>query len=119
MGQQDSDVDGIDADAINAILVVALGFMVVLLIICILYVIVASLLIHGARKGKPGLLIPWVVLTAITFIYDCAKIIQTIVNYWEDPVYMGQVCGLIGVVVFFWQQLRRGDFSASNEMRKM
>jgi len=128
--QQDSDVDGIDADAINAILVVALGFMVVLLIICILYVIVASLLIHGARKGKPGLLIPWVVLTAITFIYDCAKIIQTIVNYWEDPVYMGQVCGLIGchmgiasylivVVVFFWQQLRRGDFSASNEMRKM
>jgi hypothetical protein len=70
------------------------------------------------------------VLTAITFIYDCVKIIQAINNYWDSPVYMGQVCGLIGchmgiasyliVIVFsFRQQLRRGDASASNEMRKM
>ena len=88
--------------------------MVVLLVICILYVIVASLLIHGARKvlknptslqqsdennhpqGKAGLLIPWIVLTVITFIYDCIKIIQVIYNYWDSPRYMGLVCGLIG-----------------------
>ena len=31
----------------------ALGMMIVLLIICILYVVIASLLIHGARKVQP------------------------------------------------------------------
>jgi uncharacterized membrane protein YhaH (DUF805 family) len=128
--QEGSNEDGIDADAINTILIFAIGMMVVLLVICILYVIVASLLIHGARKGKAGLLIPWIVLTVITFIYDCIKIIQVIYNYWDSPRYMGLVCGLIGchmgiasylivIVYSFRLQLRRGDASASNEMRKM
>jgi len=118
------------SEDLNTILGSALGMMIVLLIICILYVVIASLLIHGARKGKPGLLIPWIVLTVITYIYDCVQLILSINNNWERPVYMGFVCGLIGchmgiaslcivIVYSFWLQLRRGDGSASNEMRKM
>jgi hypothetical protein len=104
--------------------------MIALLVICILYVVIASLLIHGARKGKAGLLIPWIVLTAITFIFDCVQLIFTIINYICNPFYLGIVCGLIGchmgiasyLLVIVWsfrQQLRQGDASASNEMRKM
>ena len=66
--------------------------MAILLIICIGYVVVASLLIHGARKvglrsicaklflytcfqEKPGLFMPWIILTVISFIFDWIEII--------------------------------------------
>ena len=39
---------------------------------------------------------PWVVLTVISFIYDCVQIIRAITNYIDDPHYLGLTCGLIG-----------------------
>ena len=71
--------------------------MAILLIICIGYVVVASLLIHGARKvgsrsisaklflyncfqEKPGLLMPWIILTVISLIFDVIQIIGNMVN---------------------------------------
>jgi hypothetical protein len=127
---QASNNDDIKVDDINKLLGFTFVMMIALLVICILYVVIASLLIHGARKGKAGLLIPWIVLTAITFIFDCVQLIFTIINYICNPFYLGIVCGLIGchmgiasyLLVIVWsfrQQLRQGDASASNEMRKM
>ena len=61
--------------------------MAIFLIICIGYVVVASLLIHGARKvglrgicanffqGRPDLWLPWIILTVISFIFDWIEII--------------------------------------------
>ena len=72
--------------------------MAILLIICIGYLVVASLLIHGARKvgfrklrkeehffiaffqGKPGLLMPWIILTVISLIFDVIQIIGNMAN---------------------------------------
>merc|ERR1719342_1047445 len=51
-----------------------------LLLVCIGYVVVASLLIHGARKEKPGLMMPWIILTVISLIFDVIQIIGNMVN---------------------------------------
>jgi len=112
---------GSDKEAINGALGGAFVLMIALLVICVLYVVVASLLIHGARKGKPGLLMPWLVLTVISFIYDLVQLITTINNnLGVNPTKMGINCGLIGchmaiaswlilIVWSFRQQLRGGN----------
>jgi len=41
---------------------------ILVLVISVLYIMYASLLIHGARKGRPGLLTPWLVLTCVTMV---------------------------------------------------
>jgi len=41
---------------------------ILVLVISVIYVIYASLLIHGARKGRPGALTPWLVLTCVTMV---------------------------------------------------
>merc|ERR1712080_127976 len=45
--------------AANVALIFSIVMMAILCIICVGYVIVASMLIHGARTSKPGLLMPW------------------------------------------------------------
>merc|ERR1719495_822039 len=59
----------------NAALGVAIAMSAILCLLCLGFVIVASMLIHGARKGRPGLLMPWIVLTIISFIYYIVRII--------------------------------------------
>jgi len=119
---QGSNGDTLNKEDVNNVLGFAVVMMVVLLVICILYVIVASLLIHGARKGKPGLLVPWMVLTVITLIYAMVQLIRTVVVYIDNPTVLGLNCGLIGcfiglasylmaIVFSFRQQLREGDAS--------
>jgi len=41
---------------------------ILVLVISVLYIMYASLLIHGARKGRPWLLTPWLVLTCVTMV---------------------------------------------------
>ena len=80
--------------------------MAIFLILCIGYVVVASLLIHGARKvglrsicanfsyicfqGRPDLLMPWIILTVISFIFDWILII----GYMVYAVHAAWVSGL-------------------------
>jgi len=72
--------------------------MAILLIICIGYVVVASMLIHGARKEKPGLLMPWIVLTIISLILNLVQLIGNLIQG-----YFGAVgSGLVGFVVAFY-----------------
>jgi len=67
-------------DTTTAVLAFTTAMMAILLIICIGYVVVASLLIHGARKEKPGLFMPWIILTVISLIFDVIQIIGNMVN---------------------------------------
>ena len=76
--------------------VITTVIMTIFLVICIGYVVVASLLIHGARKvgvrsicanfshicfqGRPDLLLPWIILTVITLILNWGQLIGHIVN---------------------------------------
>jgi amino acid transporter len=73
-------------------LVIAFAFLAVYLIVCLGYVVVASLLIHGARTAKPGLMMPWIILTAIGFVLDLISMIRYIV--------MGYFAGLGGGLLF-------------------
>jgi len=74
------------------------AMMAILLIICIGYVVVASMLIHGARKEKPGLLMPWIVLTIISLILNLVQLIGNLIQG-----YFGAVgSGLVGFVVAFY-----------------
>jgi len=41
---------------------------ILVLVISVLYIIYASLLIQGVRKGRPWLLTPWLVLTCVTMV---------------------------------------------------
>merc|ERR1711936_358904 len=68
----------------------AIAMMVTLL--CLFYLVTASLLIHGARKGKAGLLVPWMVVTFLSLVYDLVQIIATVVRLEA----LGAVFGVIG-----------------------
>merc|ERR1712107_149747 len=57
---------------------------------CLGYAVVASILIHGARKGRPDLLMPWIILTVISFIFDWILII----GYMVYAVHAAWVSGL-------------------------
>merc|ERR1719228_2606254 len=54
--------------------------MTILLILCIFYIIISSLLIHGARTGRPGLLMPWIVLTCISMVLNVLNVIGSFIN---------------------------------------
>jgi len=64
----------------NVTLGFAIAMSVIMLILCLGLVIVTSMLIHGARKGRPGLLMPWIVLTIISFIFYVVRIIGNFVS---------------------------------------
>merc|ERR1712045_957097 len=85
-----------DAQSVTTtVLAWATAMMAILLIICIGYVVVASMLIHGARKEKPGLLMPWIVLTIISLILNLVQLIENLIQG-----YFGAVgSGLVGFVV--------------------
>ena len=48
---------------------------------CVLYTLFASLFIHGARTGHPGLLTPWLVLTAICMGLNILNIITGLIQH--------------------------------------
>jgi hypothetical protein len=78
--EQGDALAGLGGDTTTTFLAFTTALMAILLIICIGYLVVASLLIHGARKGKPGLLMPWIILTIISLIFDLIQILGNMVN---------------------------------------
>jgi len=76
------------------------AMMAILLIICIGYVVVASMLIHGARKAKPGLMMPWLVLTIISLLLNLVQIIGNLYNGYYNVVYSGLFGFIIGFYIF-------------------
>jgi len=67
------------SDAVNAAGTWGIIVTSILLIIYVLYVVVASMLIHGARKEKPGLMMPWIILTIFYMILAVVQIISYVV----------------------------------------
>jgi hypothetical protein len=66
--------DGLDvANIANgfAIAVSAIG-----LAIFVFYIVIASLLIHGARTENSCMIMPWLILTVIGLVYDIVLFIQ-------------------------------------------
>jgi len=99
---------------------VALGFAIamsaIMLILCLGLVIVTSMLIHGARKGRPGLLMPWIVLTIISFIYYIVRIIGFFVsgNYGQaGSTVFALVIGIyLWIVVWSFREQLKGQLGA-------
>jgi len=68
------------------------------LMISILYIISASLLIHGARKGRPGLMTPWLLLTCVIMVVQAISIFIFLANIMKTVnilYFLGTVAGLV------------------------
>merc|ERR1711872_192485 len=72
-----------------AVGIVGIIVLVVLLLIAVLYLGIASALIHGARTGRPGLLMPWIVLTAVTLFLDVINILWSLISLVIQPLILG------------------------------
>merc|ERR1712142_23700 len=59
--------------------IVWIVIVVVFLLISVLYIGIASALIHGARTGRPGLLMPWIVLTGVTLFLDVISMLVSLI----------------------------------------
>jgi len=81
--------------AANVALIFSIVMMAILCIICVGYVIVASMLIHGARTSKPGLLMPWIILTIVSLIYDLIRIVGYLIAL--DFTHLGS--SIVGMVI--------------------
>merc|ERR1712013_590618 len=69
-----------------------------ILIISLLYIICASLLIHGARKGRPGLMTPWLLLTCVIMVAQALSIFIYLANIKKTVnilYFLGTVAGLV------------------------
>ena len=85
--------------------------MAVVLIIFIIDIFIVSLLIHGARKvcystynttnhfflrkGQPGFLTPWIVLTAISLVLQVLSIILTLIT----QAWASSFAGFVGLII--------------------
>eukprot|EP00092_Neocalanus_flemingeri_P025004 GFUD01027116.1.p1 GENE.GFUD01027116.1~~GFUD01027116.1.p1 ORF type:complete len:177 (+),score=20.52 GFUD01027116.1:77-607(+) len=106
--------------AVNPGLVEAVGIVLyittsVIFIVCVFYIVIASLLIHGARTGRPGFLTPWLVLTAVSMALQLVNVVGGLIAL----EWMKVVLTIIGMTIegyFFvcvWsfrQQLPQGVF---------
>lgn len=66
---------------INIIMSAGIGILVVAIFINLFFIIMNSLLIHGARVKKAGYLIPWMIYTIIPIILVAAQLIYLGVQY--------------------------------------
>jgi len=69
------------------------------LIICIGYLVIASLLIHGARKGNPSLLMPWIIFTIFSLVWNAVQIIGNFVAWKWNLAVSGIIGMIIGVYI--------------------
>merc|ERR1712055_741851 len=88
---KDSRMDSESRAAVNTAATFGIVVTSIMLIIYILYVVVASMLIHGARKEKPGLMMPWIVLTIVYLIWDIVQII----GYFVSGDWLSAIIGII------------------------
>merc|ERR1719305_2240894 len=98
--EQRDALAGLGGDTTTIFLAFTTAIMAILLIICIGYLVVASLLIHGARKGKPGLLMPWIIVTVISLIFDVIQIIGNMANAEHAAWVSGLFFFAIGCYIF-------------------
>merc|ERR1719376_839844 len=92
--EQNPEVGKLDEDASAAVGIVVYATVAIALAICVFYIIIASLLIHGARKGRPGFLTPWLVLTVISMLLQILEVIFSLASFeWGDV--FGTLVGLI------------------------
>merc|ERR1719189_3285098 len=84
------------------------------MVFCLFDLVTACLLIHGARKGRAGLLVPWMIVTFLSLVYDLVQIIATVVRLEAIGAVFGVIgfgvgCYLFVVVWSFRKQLLEVD----------
>jgi len=96
-----------------------IAVLAITLIICILYVVIASLLIHGARKEKPGLLMPWLCLTVFSLVWNIIQLIGNFVGGRWNYGLSGVVGLALGIYVFIciWS-FRKQLLAQNSSIRK-
>jgi len=73
-------------------ILVAIG---IVFVICLFYIMMASLLIHGARTGRAGMLMPWIIWTWISFVLQ----IITLIGSFVALNFGGAVTNLISLII--------------------
>merc|ERR1719397_523143 len=68
-------------------ILVAIG---IVFVICLFYIMMASLLIHGARTGRAGMLMPWII---------CVLQIITLIGSFVALNFGGAVTNLISLII--------------------
>ena len=91
--------------------------------ISVLYTLFASLLVHGARTDHPGLLTPWLVLTAICMGNNILNIITSLAQHLWSIVFFNISLLVIEAHLFvcvylFRKQLQKGGTSYSHMKSK-
>eukprot|EP00090_Calanus_glacialis_P034425 TRINITY_DN57850_c0_g1_i1.p1 TRINITY_DN57850_c0_g1~~TRINITY_DN57850_c0_g1_i1.p1 ORF type:complete len:181 (+),score=31.85 TRINITY_DN57850_c0_g1_i1:26-568(+) len=85
---------------------VVLGLLVMFLLICLLYTLVSILLVIGARKSNPSLLLPWLVWTAISIISSVVQNVAFFCTQEGTPKFLfmeiGQVLAALFLGCYFW-----------------
>jgi len=86
--------DQVDPQLLKAAGTVWWVTMSIILFISVLNLVVTSILIHGAKKGRPGLLTPWLVLTAISVVLQLINIFGSLIflNAGSCILALGCVC---------------------------
>merc|ERR1712243_2802 len=110
--KQDPSVhlDGNAHAAVGIIVYITLG---IVLAICAFYIIIASLLIHGARTSRPGFLTPWLVLTGISMVFQVLNVIGKFVTLEWGAAFSTLVALVVEAYLFvcvhsFKKQLQEG-----------
>ena len=62
------------------------------------HIVVSSLLIHGARTGRPGFLTPWIIVHVIFFLLDVVSFVISIVTVEWISAVIGSI--FIGVYLY-------------------
>jgi len=111
---------GLSNDDVGAAKIAVVVVTAILLVLCIFWIITCSLLIHGARKGKPGLLMPWYIVTAIGICFSVIQIVQQFINLQIGAAIGGIFgviigCYLLVVVWSFRAQLQQGEARAGGK----
>merc|ERR1712226_547624 len=86
-------------------------FIVLAIVICVFMIVVASILIHGARMERPDFLMPWIVVEIFALFFVLIQIFYAFAtSQWSsaffDIVYFALHLYFIIVVLSFRKQLQ-------------
>merc|ERR1712098_285499 len=96
---------------------------IILLAVCAFYIIIASLLIQGARTSRPGFLTPWLVLTGISMVLQVLKVIGSFIAFEWGAAFSTLVALVIQAYLFVCvhslkKQIEDGGNSMPMQTRK-
>merc|ERR1712142_611128 len=74
--------------------------LVVVLLISVLYIVISSALIIGAKTGQPGFLFPWIILTCVSIFLDVIIILGSLISGFIPTVIIGLI--FLGIGVYFF-----------------